>query len=413
MSILSAPADAASGVTDPIAVLIKNPFSTSVPPGRERPQDFPGGFQISELVNGVLNPETVIRWVGNAMPMQPFTWGGEQRLVSTYYAGNPEPAIQVLGAKEGPVTVHGRWKDKRFKDPRYYGVSYQYNLALNEMRKRGNLVCLSMQGGAGKWVRYGFIEKGEFKMNKLSWIDYEVTFLIVSETKPQNNYFAAPEKNSPSAVKQSLINAATAFQSTYSAVPKSMPLSLAGLMNNLIGDVAKNVNLVTNFVNTVVTTAQDIQASANRALGLINNARAFISKLTRTIDGFSHSFETLSTQGSAKGQVTDTYTNLAYIGETMNVANSLSALLAQMQAQFEALTATIPKARYKVQVNDTLQNISVKFFGTSANWTDIYDFNKLQTTALTPGTVLEIPDVASPGNTGSGGVNSSSVVGGS
>jgi nucleoid-associated protein YgaU len=391
VSFLSAPADLASSVSDPIAALIKNPFSTTVPNGGLRPNDFPGGFQISEYVNGVLNPTSVIKWLNNAMPMQPFSWGGEQRLVKEYYPGNPEAAVHVLGPKEGPVIVKGRWKDKRFKDPSYYGVAYQYNLALNAMRKRGNLVKFGMHGVAGDWIRFGFIEKADFKMNKLSWIDYEVEFFVVSETQPKNNYFAAPEKNSPSAVNQNLINAATAFQSTYSTVPKSMPQSLAGAINGLIGDVAKNINLVTNFVGTVISTAQSVEDSANRALGLIKNARANISKFNRQINSLVNGFSTLSSSGSAANKTRDTYTNLSYMTESMAGTHSLSAYLQQMQAQFESLSRNIPKARYKVQVTDTLQNISIKFYGVSDNWVDIYDHNKLQTTQLTPGTILEIP----------------------
>ena len=393
MSILSAPADIGGSALDPIAAAIKNPFNTGVSNGGERPQDFPGGFQIIEYVNGVPNKSTRIDLIGNMMPMQPFPWSGEQRMTKDYYAGNPEPVVQVLGAKEGPLTIKGRFKDKRYRSPSYYGVSYQYSLAINEMRKRGNLIKFGMDGTAGSWWRYGFLERVDFKMNKLSWIDYEIEFFVVSENQPVNNYFAAPEKQSSSAVNQNLIDSAAAFQANYSATPKSMPRSLADIMNGLISDVAKNINLVTNFVATVLNTAQEVENSANRALGLIKNARSSLSKFRRQFDSIVHNFPTLSTATTEANKARDSFKNLGYMSETISGTGTMAAYLVKMQAQFEAIARSVPKARYRVQNGDTLQNISIKFYGISDHWSNIYDHNKLQTTVLAQGTVLEIPNL--------------------
>lgn len=398
MSILDQSASLGGSVIDPIAAKIKNPFSTTVPNNGERPQDFPGGFTISEYVDGTLDQTTIVRLVGNMLPFQPFEWEGKQRLVKEFYPGNPEMAVQVMGPEEGPLVVRGRFKDKRYRDPAYYGVAYQYNLAINEIRKRGNLLKFGLIGAAGNWIRWGFLERGHFKMNKQSWIDYEIEFVVVSENQPVNNYFSADEKQAPSAINQNLINQAASFQSNYSSVPKSMPLSIAGAINNLISGVAKNINLVTNFVNTVLTTAQDIENSGQRALGLIKNARSSLSKFNRQIDTIAHTFVNYSSQGAAAGQVKDTYRNLSFVHESISGSTQLSQYLAKMQAQFESIVLTVPKARYRVQSGDTLQNISIKFFGISDNWTKIFDHNKLSSTDLATATwttkpILEIPNV--------------------
>lgn len=394
MSIVSAPADVASVLVDPIAALIKNPFSTSVPNNGERGKDFPGGFVVTEYSHGQPVPATIIKLVGNMMPMQPFPWGGEQRLNKEYYPGNPEAAVQVLGPKEGPLVIKGRFKDKRYRDNSYFGVSYMMANAFDLMRKRGNLVKFGMDGQGGKWWRWGFIEKVDFKMNRLSWVDYEIEFFVISDLQPKNNYFAAPEKQAPDSVNQNLINQAAAFQANYSAVPSSVPQSIAGLLNNLIGDVAKNINLVTNFVSTILSTGQDIANSANRAVGLIKNVRSQISSFNRQFDSIAHTFATFSSDATSAAQQTiAAFKSIHYMQETMGGASFLSSYLAQMQAQFEALAKQVPKARYKVQAGDTLQNISVKFYQIPDHWTDIYDHNHLQSATLVAGTVLEIPNL--------------------
>lgn len=393
MSILDKSAAAANSAIDPIAAVIKNPFSTTVENGGERGADFPGGFTITEYIEGIAQTNSIFQLIGNAMPLQPFPWGGKQRMEKIYYPGNPEPSVQIMGAEEGPLIIKGRWKDKRFKDPSYFGVSYEYNKAFNELRKRGNLVKFGMRGSGQSWYRWGFIERGEFKMNRLCWIDYEMEFFVVSEKQPVNNFFSAPEKQAPNTINSNLINQANDFQSKYSAVPTTMPLSIAGKINNLISGLASNVNLVTNFVGTVVATASDIQASANRALGLIKNARANLSIFTRSIDNVQHGFNTLSTSTSNAQKARSTYSNLQYILETSAATHAMNLYLAQMQAQFEALARTVPKARYRTQTGDTLQNISIKFYGISDHWTDIYDHNQLTSTVIVGGSVLEIPNL--------------------
>lgn len=385
--------DSTAPVLDPISATLTAPFNVNVKNTGERPQDFPGGFVITEYVNGISQDKTAVKLIGNMAPMQPFPWERTQRLVKEYYPGNPEAAVQVLGPKPGSLTIRGRFKDKRYKDPGLYGAAYAYSQLLEQLTDRGNLVKFGMHGATGDWFRYGYLERASFKMNKLSWVDYELEFFVLSDKQPVNNYFAAQEKQAPSSVNNNLINAAAAFQSTYSAVPKSMPQSIADKLNSLISGVAKNINLVTNFVNTVVGTAESIEASANRALGLIKNARADISSFSRRIDNVAHAFDSLSTQGNPAGQVRDTYTNLAYLYETHTASFSLSKYLSQMQAMFEAIATTLPKARYRVKGGDTLQNISIRFYGVSDNWTKIYDHNKLQTTQLGAGTILEIPNL--------------------
>ncbi len=139
-----------------------------------------------------------------------------------------------MGFRHGPLTIKGRFKDKRYKDPSFYGVSYQMTLALTGLAERGNVLKFGFAGAAGKWFRYGFLEKPIFRMNKLSWVDYELTFFVVSENQPTNNYFANPEQAAPNNANFGLIAAANSFNSTFSTVPTSMPLSIAGAINGLI-----------------------------------------------------------------------------------------------------------------------------------------------------------------------------------
>lgn len=389
MSILDTSAAAGNSALDPITSILKNPFTTAIANNGERPDDFPDGFEITEYING--QKSSYLQLNGNMMPFQPFEWESEQHINKDYYPGNTEAVAHIMGFRQGPLTIKGRFKDKRFKDPAFYGASYEYTRALEAIAQRGNLLRFGFEGPGGKWIRWGFLEKPKFKMNKLSWIDYELEFFVVSEQQPENSFFADPEKEAPDSINFNLIASAADFQSTYSTVPTSMPLSIAGKINQLTNGIAKNINLVTNFVQTVINTGADVAASANRALGLIKNARANISSMTRQVDNVAHTFSSLSFSGTNAQKTTDTYRNMQFIHEAAAATLPLSQYLQHMQTQFEAIAKTIPIGRYRVNKNDTLQNISIKFYGVADYWSKIYDHNKLQSTLLVEGKVLEIP----------------------
>lgn len=378
---------------DSVAATIQNPFSVAVK-NTQRQADFPNGFFIREILNGVEDYGNQILLNGNKMPFQPFAWEGEQRLSKNYYPGNPEPVVHIMGPKEGPVTIKGRFKDKKYKDPDLYGVSYQFVLLIDQVRKRGNLVHFGMRGQSGKWVRYGYIENCKWTMDKLSWIDYEVTFFVVGETKPVNNYFSAPTQDNPSAINNQMISAANNLKNSFGGAPTSMPLSISGLLNNITSSLASKLNTLTGFVSLVLNTAQSIEASAIRSLGLIKNLKTTIYGFQQQIGSITHAFSKNTPSGTAAipaSQALSTFLNIAYALELNATINTIQNYLSSMESQFKAISDTIPKARYKVVQGDTLQNISIKYYGVSDDWELIYTHNNLSSTVLVPGTILEIP----------------------
>lgn len=384
------PGAALGAVTDPIANLGKGTFDVLFGQSKrpERGPDFPDGFQIIEVIDGQENKESLVRLTGNMLPIIPFEWGGEQRLNKDYYVGNPEPAVHVLGSKEGDLTIHGKFKDKKLKySDQNYGVAYKLADYLHKLARRGSILKISL----GPWVRYAFLEKVDFKLNKLSEVEYQLTFFVVGLNPPINAKLIKKTKDVPLDDTKKLIDAMSTFSATYSAVPKSMPKSIGDVLKGAIGDVAKAVNLVTNFVNSYVAIAEDIQASANRAIGLIKNARTNVAQFKRRIGSLQTGFNSLSTDAKASTKFQSVLTNQQHLVNSMSAASSLSALLAQMQKQFEALARQTPMARYKVKDGDTLQRIAIKYYNNADNWQQIYDHNKLTTTALTMGMMLEIP----------------------
>lgn len=248
-------------------------------------------------------------------------------------------------------------------------------------------------------------------MYQLSRIDYELTFTIVGFKEPKNCKNLDTIKEVPFNHNSDLIAAAQAFQSKYSTLPKGFPGGIGAFLSELISDVATVTNIATNFIDTAIKTGADLVNSANRALGLIKNARASISRFSRGVRsiklGIADIGTTVTSLNGGIGtftsaallqqshqnalQVISAYNNAHFVLGARSSVNNLLDLLSKLETQIKGFTATQPLARYSIQRGDTLQKIAFKFYNNSDNWKLIYDHNKLTSTDLSSLGVLEIP----------------------
>ena len=358
--------------------------------------DFTAGFEMLEYEDGkALNAEKVIL-LGDSMPHQPFTFGGQQKIVKEYYPGNSEPTVQVLGARENNIVIRGRLKAKHFRDNvDSFAVNAKADQTLREypqeqqqlieaMRIRGNLVRITM----GEFQRFGFIEEATFNMKTIADIEYEITFLIIGFNPPSDCKYLSGKRTIPFDINKELIRAALELQANFGAVPDSVPRTLAEQFNDLIGEVAGAISLVTGFVDNVLNEVDSLKASLARAKGLILNAQAKLSEFRRRVGDYP------PTGGvSQVGGISAAYTNAKFFKDSISATFSLTAFLASLRAQLALIAETEPLARHRVIAGDTLQKIAVKFYNDAGQWKEIYDHNKLQDTNLSIGTVLEIPRV--------------------
>jgi nucleoid-associated protein YgaU len=322
------------------------------------------------------------------MPHRPFGFGGTQQLVKEWYPGNREPTVQVMGSRESDVTLKGRLKVKKIKDTSARTLVADYQEAIDDLRRRGNLLQIRL----GEWVRYGFIEEAGFQLNRLVDIEYDIKLVIVGHRPPANYKFTDKADDDIGRPTAELAKQASEAFDTATTFPSEMPQSVADIIDSGVNSVASAIRLVTGFIDGVVSDAQDIVRSANRAVGLIKNARATISRTGRNVAAISMDISTLgsSVTGESNKAVAQ-IKSIDHINKVQTGNVSLMALLAQLQRKFAAMAATIPMVRHLVKDGDTLQRLAMKYYNNGDLWKKIYDHNKLQSTALERGTVLEIP----------------------
>lgn len=351
--------------------------------------DFREGFTITPYnKDGKELRDSFIAFLADAMPQVPFTFGGKQKITKDYYPGNSEPTVQILGPQESDVSIKGRLKSKHLKpngegDREIWRLYPQYiQEQVEAIRVAGLLVRLNL----GTWQRWGFIEDATFEMKTLADIEYNINFLIVGYNQPKDYIIVNKVQQIPYNTSKELARKLAKVLADQSLVPADMPKSFADQINGAISDVAAAVNLVTGFVDTALAEIDSLKDSVERAKGLVKNARNKIVDYRRKIGGFSPEADAPKTTSISGG-----YANAAFIAATTSNVNGLNSFLAQLRLQLNKITETLPLARHKIQSGDTLHKLAMKYYNDANKWDKIYDHNKLTSTELVLGNVIEIP----------------------
>jgi hypothetical protein len=361
--------------------------------GKPRGPDFSEGFICTEYINGKAQSEGNgfgFTLLGSFMPHVPFTFGGTQEIKKDYYAGNSEPVVQVLGPRESNITIRGHFKTKRFRDQDMLAAAQEYQEQCDSVRLRGNLLFLQM----GEWHRWGYLEEVKFELNRLHDISYELTFSIVGFNPPTNCKIITEQDDDIIRANKDVIASAQAELALMNNIPDTMPRTLEEFLNDQISLVAEAVNLVTDFIDGIVSDVESVTRAANRALGLIKNAQTVISKTGRRIGAISLDVATLGAGFSnAADQTTATFNNTKHFKQIATSFASFQTMLADLRKKYAALVQTVPLKRHLVSEGDTLQRLAIKYYNDADMWKKIYDHNKLQTADLSAIKVLEIPRI--------------------
>ncbi len=397
-------------------------------------RDFVDGVVITPLdSNFVAIDQQQVALSGTRMAHMPFEFEGEQRINKTYYAGADEPIIQVLGDSQKDLVLKGAFVDRRYyPDPKFIGSAANENISVGYMnyfealRKSRQAILISLQDRYSQsdnrfdYIRYAILTKTNFKVKRVSEINYELTFSLMTENKPFYNFFAnIPTTNNVLNNAYILGNVAGELE----ALPDSFPsadTSILGQIKNIISTVTKAIATVTKAIEALSQLTQDIQNSVNKFIGIIDGVLANISSFKTNLTALYSTINSIPDKAkrivsTAMVAATSSLINKPsalnpassintkpYFNTASNQATaknqvlpdlSLDAICRQLRQQFINSVKKLNIKTHLVIKGDTLQQVSFKEYGDANKWTQLLLYNHLTSTRLIEGKTLMIPNL--------------------
>lgn len=383
----------------------------------------------SLLISNEADENDWLYLLSRALPYRPVTFSGKQRAEFTWYPGSPIATTQMLGPEESAITLKGFWKDKFL--PENGGAAYYNNSPVDTvrnltqlvdgMRRRGQLYKLTWD----ELVRVGHITSFTQTWHNAHDCEWEIEFTPLSQGDE-----ATP------VVLGNLPNVADYYQQTAASVNTarsglriSVPLPTATAINDSVPELAaptysQRLSILAGAVELAATLGPRVAGILSELddalLGLQNNAyntAASVYSLTLVGSDAGRRMVALAAQNIAQARRTyatvtdvswDTVFNVApadpndvNIGSQVamrayqrRVRESTRDLAYQQGTQASEILATLNpelKAAFIAPQNMDLRDVSTQFYGTPDSWRDLLIFNKLESSRLTAGTLVWVP----------------------
>ncbi len=341
-------------------------------------------FIISVVAGG---EGSFVALTGSQLPHEILPFGGQQRIVKEFYPGNPEPAMQIMGSEEADIQINGRLYDKRFPERknRMESVSYEVAKKLDSYRLRGELLELSW----GDFRRYGFLKETKFDMKTTKDINYQLIFSILGFSKPVHCKFTE-ERKVPFEINNQL---ALEVQDFTSLEGVTLEKGLLDVINDAITTAVDVCNVAIDLVNNTLTQLENIERTYNRAIGAIRNALNSVHRALTRLRRISFQDAQNLTIGLSEFQrpISQSWDTIGKVRITTKQGMRVNNFLLLLLAQIRLIAAQIPRARHLVREGDTLQSLSIKYYGDQTQWNKIKEHNQLIETTLPVGAIIEIP----------------------
>ena len=127
-------------------------------------------------------PFRTLKLGGRTRP-KPVRVGSEQRAVQTWYPGASKASTQVMGVREDPIVLEGRWDDPLgtiLPQTNPFGAGVRVKTARGI--QQGQNLCQLLWGTT--IVRQGRIERFEVLYQKANRTDYRIVFAVDQANEP-------------------------------------------------------------------------------------------------------------------------------------------------------------------------------------------------------------------------------------
>lgn len=349
-----------------------------------------------------------------ALPYRPFQLTGNMRVSTTWYPGNPEATVQLLGTSEDTTSINGMWKQRFIGDPNSPAklgdnigevnptdITNVEDLVLvvDDIRRQGQLLKVSWDFMSRFGILTKFIQKWLWH-EELEW-EMEFTWISIDEPSFNNvspglvaslstlradtSDVTAKITVSTSAIKNALSKFAAAV-----AVVTDFAQSINDLVNSIEGTITQIVNTISNAIDAVVSVVEAAQRILSLATFVIQKANELIQTTEAQVDRAIIAAKKIATIPAALACSASELTHT-----TKSAARDIISQASSLQQAFSGTVQHPFSTQYKSLADQDIRLVSTKFYGTPDLYTKLMTFNNLKDSHLHAGQIIYIPQTFS------------------
>lgn len=316
-----------------------------------------------------------------AIPLRPWSFGGELRSVRTEYNGANRPSEQVQGPKHKPFTLTGYWKDK-YNSP---GWARDEMKRFEAMCNRGNVVRISYQQESFDCL----IKDWNFDYER----SYDITYTFTTSVHGRPGEVDRSAQSPPTALGPTQhYNSADAVRDALESANQGAPV---GAMTS--GDV----DIVEAHLASITTTMSVLDDTIDqRELSpTVMPTDSFKKMATQFRTLMNNAFDLEAALRSSKAS-TDVGVNTAmnvlefetWTRDMRHNSRVMMGVAQDASSQLEERAEPNAIALYRPFRGESLYGISQRFYSTPHAWRLIADRNALQNFTLDGTELLVIPE---------------------
>ncbi len=356
---------------------------------------------VIEEISGSTRARIVLR--GRALPYRGIGTGGEQRIVKTWYQGNPKATQQILGETLDDTTLEGMWKSKFIKlsandasaDVEIQGIPEADGLdgsginiypsaivvkAFERLRARGKELRFSW----GDITRYGLLKTVDPVWDRIEDVKWTLVFDWNGKVE---------QVRRPGRIGRG------------EAQSDSLDTLLVGADNTLVSMPQRTIPAATR--TSIFAQMARIREGMLEFLGYTRQAANAASLPARVVQGAASTVSDIQTDATilSSQMMSIPYETFTATDAVIDVVRA-EDFRRTMGLQVDVMTARTIEERNKLQAisfqpndsiairmpaNASLHDISLKYYGTEDDWTVIAAANGFNSSEVPTGALVLIP----------------------
>lgn len=356
-----------------------------------------------------------------ALPYRPLTITGKQRAEFTWYPGNPEATVQMLGPDEGSIQLRGYWKDRFITGSGaasatdaaasasgtqggFYAPNGEFTVGtkietvsalvstVDTMRRRGRRIKMTW----GDLVRVGHITGFTQTWHNVHDCEWEIDFSVVSQGEGNVVSVTANPVTAADTYQQELayLNTLDAARDAQKITPTVTFLSkvqkaYANFEEAQFKVVSAAYGIATNIAQYAAAPGDMARRSTAMYSGIVTQASAFlggtIDRALSDLFEFTYWGSEDQTPYGVQLNSANTRRSVRNAVQSIRYNNAISRYELQKQLNAELI------ASYVAPGNIDLRDVSTKYYGTQNEWRFLMEFNGLRSSEVPYGTLILVP----------------------